>query len=458
MRGYFSILLCFLCIVTSAQFGPQQVITTEAVSVELVIAVDIDGDGDMDIASASRGSDTIAWQENLDGLGTFGPQQMITTSLDQTVYVAAADLDGDGDMDILGISGFGDLIVWFENMDGLGSFSSQRIINASTILPSEIITADLDGDGDEDVVISSRGENAIIWFENTNGLGDFGPKQTITNGAMSGLSVYAADLDGDMDIDLVATSSGNKRLYWYENLDGLGTFGPDQLIVETVDYGGFVSVFAIDIDGDDDNDVLAAEFGGDTLSWFENTDGLATFGPQQIITSTLITPYMVFSIDLDNDGDVDVLSASGTDDKVVWFENTDGFGTFSAEKVISTLTDNPRSVYAADIDNDGDNDVLSASIADYKIAWYENLTPLNVSDNPSIDIDMYPNPVTDILTISTPLNIYSIEVYAIGGQLVERNYYHQKSVAFDYSKYAAGIYIMKVISDTNTQIVKVVKK
>nr|WP_281170774.1 T9SS type A sorting domain-containing protein [Aequorivita capsosiphonis] len=418
----------------------------------------MDGDGDMDIASASRGSDTIAWQENLDGLGTFGPQQMITTSLDQTVYVAAADIDGDGDMDVLGISGFGNLIVWFENMDGLGNFSSQRIIDASTILPSEIITADLDDDGDKDVVISSRGENAIIWFENTNGLGDFGPKQTITNGAMSGLSVYAADLDGDMDIDLVATSSGNKRLYWYENLDGLGTFGPDQLIVETLDYGGFVSVFAIDIDGDDDNDVLAAEFGGDTLSWFENTDGLATFGPQQIITSTLITPFMVFSIDLDNDGDVDVLSASGTDDKVVWFENIDGVGTFSTEKVISTLTDNPRSVYAADIDNDGDNDVLSASIADNKIAWYENLNLINVSENPSIGIAVYPNPVTDILNITSPLVIYSIEIYTIIGQLIERNSYHQKSVALDYSKYTSGIYIMKLVSEENSQLVKIVKK
>ncbi|MDC8001442.1 T9SS type A sorting domain-containing protein [Aequorivita todarodis] len=458
MRSYFSILLCFLCIVASAQFGPQQVITTEAIGVELVIAVDIDGDGDMDIASASRGSDTIAWQENLDGLGAFGPQQMITTSLDQTVYVAAADLDGDWDMDILGISGFGDLVVWFENLDGLGSFSPQRIIDASTILPSEIITADIDGDGDEDVVVSSRGENAIIWFENTNGLGDFGPKQVVTNSALSGFSVYASDLDGDLDIDLVATSSGNKRLYWYENLDGLGTFGPDQLIVETSDFGGFVSVFAIDIDGDDDNDVLAAEFGGDRLSWFENTDGLATFGPQQIITSTLITPYMVFSIDLDNDGDVDVLSASGTDDKVVWFENTDGLGTFSTEKVITTLTDNPRSVYAADIDNDGDNDVLSASIADYKIAWYENLTVLNVSENPSVGIAVHPNPVTDILNITSPLVIYSVEVYNIGSQLIERNSYHQQSVAIDYSKYSSGIYIIKVISDTNIQVVKIVKK
>ncbi len=412
----------------------------------------------MDIASASRGSDTLAWQENLDGNGTFGPQQMITTSLDQTVYVATADLDGDGDMDILGISGFGDLIVWFENLDRLGSFSSQRIIDASTILPSEIITADLDGDGDEDVVVCSIGENAIIWFENTNGLGDFGPKQTITNSALSGRSVYAADLDGDLDIDLLATSSGNKRLYWYENLDGLGTFGPDQLIVETLDYGGFVSVFAIDIDGDSDNDVLAAEFGGNTLSWFENTNGLGAFGPQQIITSTLITPYMIFSIDLDNDGDLDVLSASGTDDKVIWYENTDGLGTFSTEKVITTLTDNPRSVYAADIDNDGDNDVLSASIADYKIAWYENFTLLNISEYPSIDIAVYPNPVTDILNITSPLVIYSVEIYTIIGQLIERNSYNQQSVTFDYSQYASGIYIMKVVSEENSQIVKIVKK
>ena len=45
------------------------------------------------------------------------------------------------------------------------------------------------------------------------------------------------------------------------------------------------------------------------------------------------------------------------------------------QQVITTLTDEPRSVFAADLDGDGDQDVLSASERDNKIAWYENLTP-----------------------------------------------------------------------------------
>jgi len=388
-----------LSVPLQAQFGQQQIITDEALAVELVIAVDIDGDGDMDIASASRGSHTIAWQENVDGTGIFGPQQIVSEIINETEYVYAADLDGDVDMDLLAYSGPDNLIVWFENLDGLGNFGPQRTINANTVLPGEIVAADIDGDADLDVIVSSRGENAVIWFENTNGLGDFGPKQVVTNNAMSGFSVYAADLDGDMDIDLIATSSGDKRLYWYENQDGLGNFGPDQLIVETTEFGGFISVFALDIDGDGDKDILAAEFGGDTLSWFENTDGQGDFGPQQFITTTLITPFMVFAIDLDNDGDPDILSASGTDDKVVWFENMDGLGTFGPEKVITTLTDNPRSVYAADLDGDGDNDVLSASIADDTIAWYENFTVLNAIDQMAITITLYPNPVGEKLYV-----------------------------------------------------------
>ena len=370
----FFIFFALLYVSVSAQFGPQQIITDDAFAVELVIAVDIDGDGDMDIASASQGSSTIAWQENIDGLGTFGPQQIVSDNLTYTQYVYASDLDNDEDMDLLAYSPTEDLIVWFENLDGEGTFGEQRIISTATDLPKEVVTADLDGDGDEDVISASRYDNTIAWFENLDGLGNFGPIQIISNTAITALSVYASDLDGDGDMDVIGTSNGSKRLYWYENLDGLGTFGPGHIIVETPEFVGFESVFAIDIDGDGDNDVLSGEFGGDALSWYENTDGLGTFGPRQIITSTLITPFMVFSIDLDNDGDADVLSASGTDDKVVWFENTDGLGTFSEEKVITTLTDNPRSVYAADIDNDGDNDVLSASIADDTIAWYENLT------------------------------------------------------------------------------------
>jgi hypothetical protein len=414
----FFILLSVLGLKTHAQFGPQQIITEDAFAVELVIAVDIDGDGDMDIASASRGSHTIAWQENMDGEGTFGPEQIVTDSLNSTQFVYASDLDGDSDMDLLSYSPTDDLIVWFENLSGLGNFGSLRIISTVTDLPKEVVTADLDGDGDMDVISASRNDNTVAWFENIDGLGNFGPIQVISNNALTVLSVFASDLDGDGDFDVIATSNSSKRLYWYENLNGLGSFGPGHIIVETIDFVGFISVFAIDIDGDSDNDVLSAEF-GDALSWYENTDGLGSFGARQIITSTLVTPYMVFSIDLDDDGDADVLSASGTDNKVVWFENMDGLGTFGLEQIITTSTDGPRSVYAADIDNDGDNDVLSASIRENKIAWYENLTILGVDDNTPLEFSLYPNPVIDYLILNTEsIIIQKIEVFNLVGELV----------------------------------------
>ena len=75
----------------------------------------------------------------------------------------------------------------------------------------------------------------------------------------------------------------------------------------------------------------------------------------------------VHAADVDGDGDMDVLSASEYDDKIAWYEN-DGSESFT-EHVISDSADYARTVYAADVDGDGDMDVLSASSKDDKIAW-----------------------------------------------------------------------------------------
>ena len=69
----------------------------------------------------------------------------------------------------------------------------------------------------------------------------------------------------------------------------------------------------------------------------------------------------VFGIDLDGDGDVDVLSASQYDDTIAWYENLDGSGGSWSYHEISTAADGARSVFGIDLDGDGDVDVLSAS-------------------------------------------------------------------------------------------------
>ncbi|MCP4406749.1 MAG: hypothetical protein GY807_03145, partial [Gammaproteobacteria bacterium] len=78
-------------------------------------------------------------------------------------------------------------------------------------------------------------------------------------------------------------------------------------------------------------------------------------------------------VDMDGDGDMDVLSASSNDGEIVWYEN-DGSENFTAH-TITTISATPESAYSvqvADLDGDGDMDVFSASYADDEIAWYEN--------------------------------------------------------------------------------------
>ena len=68
------------------------------------------------------------------------------------------------------------------------------------------------------------------------------------------------------------------------------------------------------------------------------------FRPQLVITTVAAGTVYVFAADLDDDGDVDALSASRSDDEIAWYENTDGAGGFGAQQVISPLADVPRSV------------------------------------------------------------------------------------------------------------------
>jgi len=102
------------------------------------------------------------------------------------------------------------------------------------------------------------------------------------------------------------------------------------------------------------------------LMFLVGADAQAQFSEQKVIISypsSTDVPISVFSADLDGDGDMDVISASENDDKISWYAN-DGAGSFGAQQVISTSADGARSVYACDLDGDGDMDVLSASLND----------------------------------------------------------------------------------------------
>jgi hypothetical protein len=353
-------------------FGAQQVISTAAEVASSVFAADVDGDGDLDALSASFADNKIAWYENTDGAGSFGSQQVISTAADYPFSVFAADVDGDGDLDALSASAFDDKIAWYENTDGAGSFGTQQVISTAASGARSVFAADLDADGDVDVLSASMFDDKIAWYENTDGAGSFGSQQVVSTAADDPLSVFAADVDGDGDLDVLSASEVDDKIAWYQNTDGAGSFGGQQIISTAADAAW--SVFAADVDGDGDLDVLSASGADDKIAWYENTDGAGSFGPQQIISTAAAGATSVFAADVDEDGDLDVLSASGADDKIAWYENTDGAGGFGIQLPISTAAAGATSVFAADADADGDLDVLSASANDAKIAWYENQT------------------------------------------------------------------------------------
>lgn len=365
----FLLALVTLSSLASGQFGPQQVINTQ-VGARSVYAADLDGDGDADVLSASW--DNVSWHENL-GCGLFGTQQVVTTQVHSARSVYAADLDGDGDQDVLSASENDDRIAWYENTNGLGLFGSQQVLNAQASGAICVYATDLDGDGDRDVLSASFGDDTIAWYENTDGLGTFGPQQNVTTSADRAMTVFAADLDGDGDQDVLSASEDDDKVAWYENLGG-GAFGAQQVITTLADRA--LSVYATDLDGDGDADVLSASVNDDKIAWYENVGagsgvGGGSFGPQQVITTAANAATWVYAADLDGDGDQDVISASHQDHKIAWYENFGG--AFGSQQVITTQADGAHSVYATDLDGDGDADVLSASEVDGKIAWYESL-------------------------------------------------------------------------------------
>jgi hypothetical protein len=350
-------------------FGPRQVITSEAEGARSVYTADVDQDGAPDVLSASSVDNTIAWYRN-EGDGSFGPRQVITTEADGAASVTVADVDQDGAPDVLSASRGDNTIAWHRN-EGNGSFGPRQVITTAGGEPQSVHTADLDQDGDHDLISArlsslSATDAPIAWYAN-DGAGNFGLQQAIRTAFDAAEYVYAddVDLDGDLDVLSVSASLNDHAVAWHQN-DGGGKLGSPQVISSGA--GGLESVYLADVDNDGDPDVLSAS--GSTIAWQEN-EGEGSFGPQQVITTAAKGAWSVYSADVNQDGYPDALSASWGDNTIAWHRN-EGDGSFGPRQVITTAADAAWSVDAADIDQDGDLDVLAALVAGDAIVWYEN--------------------------------------------------------------------------------------
>ena len=135
---------------------------------------------------------------------------------------------------------------------------------------------------------------------------------------------------------------------------------------------GAYDVHVADIDGDGDLDIVSGSYYDDTIAWYENDGAVNPTWSAVNIATSADHAIDVHVADMDGDGDLDIVSASDNDDTIAWYEN-DGAADPSWTAVdIATSADGARDVYVADMDGDGDLDIISASASDDTIAWYEN--------------------------------------------------------------------------------------
>ena len=364
-----------------------------------VFSADIDGDGDMDVLGACSAGDDITWWENVGGGGTSWIEHTVDGDFDWAASVFSADIDGDGDMDVLGAAADAYDITWWENNDGTGTTWTKHVVDDYFISAWSVYSADIDGDGDLDVLgASAWGGDRITWWENIGGSGTNWLEHTVDDSVFIAISVFSSDIDGDGDMDVLGASYYHEYISWWENVDGSGNYWTEH----TVDswFASPKSVFSSDIDGDGDMDILGAGSHFDKITWWENVDGTGTNLIAHVLDSSG-KAYSVVSFDIDGDGDMDVL-ADYYD--ITWWENTDGTGTAWTEHTVDGDFDGSRSVFSSDIDGDGYMDVLGAACYDDDITWWKVIDTITSGELESSILYIEEYPVWDMIdwTASTP--------------------------------------------------------
>jgi uncharacterized repeat protein (TIGR01451 family) len=319
-------LVCFSFL--SAQIGPRNTITPLLTKIEWMEPVDLDGDGDNDVVVAAGEYHQIGWYENADGEGTFNEFQPLTNEAAGVRFFKITDLDGDGDQDILAIIAEGSELVWFENLDGASTFGSPVLITDALQSGSLVLAADLNQDGDPDLVVADEGDGRVVLLKNL-GQANFAPPLTLVANLPGKITLEIADMDNDQDLDIVYGSDASTNVKYLKNNQGQAIFDSEQSILSA--NNGVHSFAVVDMDGDSFPDVLYAPVGENKVFWKKN------FGPGFFIQVFLVLHVEpgyeiqeVKALDVNGDGAPDVVicrkQVSSEDITVSWYKHLDGLG------------------------------------------------------------------------------------------------------------------------------------
>ena len=442
---------------------------------------DVDGDNDLDVLITGLNfmgqppGITISKLYTNDGAGNFTKVLDTPFAGVEEGSIAFADVDGDNDQDVLITGSYSSKL--YTN-DGAGNFTEVIGTPFQGVNESSIAFADVDGDNDQDVLITGIQVSSPVYINTArlyinDGSGSFTEMVNTPFTGVRDASIAFADVDGDNDQDVLITGSadgtfGSSKLY---SNDGSGGFSEVMgTPFEEVAYGAIA--FA-DVDGDDDQDVLITGTDGSAgISTLYTNDGTGNF------TEVMDTPFpglmgssMAFA-DVDGDNDQDVLISGGTGSLLLPYTGlytNDGSGNFT--KVAGIPFDDlvDGSIAFADVDGDNDQDVLLTGVdlsVNYTAKLYLNDGVVSSSNDlfvdTSLDLTPFPNPATSnnlqVRFQSAEHNTVIVRVYDLNGQLISQQQEFAgtgaQTLVVDIAALPAGSYFLQLENGKESGIAK----
>ncbi|MBX2895690.1 MAG: VCBS repeat-containing protein [Cyclobacteriaceae bacterium] len=344
IRVFILALICSMRIEAQVTFQATPLISMPATPQKLAKG-DFNNDGRMDFVGVnfnSLANQQVAILLN-SGSGTFtGSNKRYFASRQNTLGVAVGDFNEDGNLDVVTISQENTNAFSLLLGDGAGNLAAPVFFNAGNT-PQGIAVGDMNKDGNLDVLVTNRGTPSDVYVYLGNGLGNFSTPTIITIPNVWDITI--ADFNNDANPDF-AVYVGNTVQVWFGN--GSGTAYTLGSTITSFGISGN-PVISADLDGDGDMDILAAS--GYTLN-----DGSGNFAPRIILSQT----GSVYSVaDLNNDSHPDIIANDNN-------QNTpnmrillgDGSGTFTLLAKFE-IRGYANGIEVADVNNDGNPDVVS---------------------------------------------------------------------------------------------------
>lgn len=365
----------------------------------VAVLADLDSDGDLDLLAGNQNGNFVSVRFN-DGIGVFaGGSNPAVTGFAQSLVVG--DVDGDGDLDLLTASQFSNTVSVRLN-DGSGGFGggSDPVVGDG---PYGVALGDVDGDGDLDLltanggVIAGTGNTVSVRLNNGSGVFSGGSDPGVGS---SPIALAVGDVDGDGDLDLLtANQAANTVSVRLNNGNGMFSGGSTCFV-----GNGPCAVALGDVDGDNDLDVVTASAGngssvGNTASVrLNNGSGVFSGGSEIVVGSG---PRGVALGDVDADGDLDLFTPNlnrglGATVSVRLNDGSGGFSGGSDPNVGSI----PQAVALGDVDGDGDLDLLTANGGPTMGLRLNGGTGLATTSAASQTLALFPNPARSRVAVT----------------------------------------------------------